>query len=50
MINRRDLLLGSAASLVAASLPVQALNDHSMHNMRAATNDHSAHNSMNCPW
>lgn len=31
MINRRDLLLGSAAGLVAASLPLQAQMDHSQH-------------------
>ncbi len=31
MINRRNLLLGSAAGLVAASLPLQAQMDHSQH-------------------
>ena len=43
MINRRTLLLGSAAGLVAASLPLQAQQDHSAHQGNAATVDHSKH-------
>lgn len=43
MINRRDLLLGSAVGLVAASLPVHAQHNHSMHQAPVATPDHSHH-------
>ena len=43
MINRRTLLLGSAAGLVAASLPLKAQQDHSAHQGNAATVDHSKH-------
>lgn len=43
MINRRTLLLGSAAGLVAASLPLQAQQDHSAHQGNAAAVDHFKH-------
>ncbi|WP_039913714.1 multicopper oxidase family protein [Cellvibrio mixtus] len=39
MINRRNLLVGSAVGLVAASLPLRAQQDHSSHQ----TSDHSHH-------
>ncbi|EIK45081.1 multicopper oxidase [Cellvibrio sp. BR] len=48
MINRRNLLLGSAAGLVAASLPLQAQVDHSQHQMPTPAEpkvDHSQHQS-----
>jgi FtsP/CotA-like multicopper oxidase with cupredoxin domain len=43
MINRRTLLLGSAAGLVAASLPLRAQQDHSAHQKNTAGVDHSQH-------
>jgi FtsP/CotA-like multicopper oxidase with cupredoxin domain len=43
MINRRTLLLGSAAGLVAASLPLRAQQDHSAHQQNTAGVDHSQH-------
>ena len=44
MINRRTLLIGSAAGLVAASLPLHAQQDHSAHQQAAApTSDHTQH-------
>lgn len=49
MINRRNLLLGSAVGLVAASLPVRAQHNHSMHDMPMNSGDHSAHNPVQRP-
>lgn len=46
MINRRTLLLGSAAGLVAASLPLQAQHDHSAHQKNNTGVDHSQHTSV----
>ncbi len=43
MINRRNLLLGSAAGLLAASLPVQAQHNHGTHKVPSTSDDHSAH-------
>jgi len=43
MINRRTLLLGSAAGLVAASLPLSAQQDHSAHQPNTAEADHFPH-------
>ncbi len=41
MINRRDLLVGSALGLVAASLPVRAQHNHGAHSVQASSTDHS---------
>jgi len=43
MINRRNLLLGSAVGLVAASLPLRAQQDHSAHQQHNAGVDHTKH-------
>jgi FtsP/CotA-like multicopper oxidase with cupredoxin domain len=43
MINRRDLLVGSALGLVAASLPVRAQHHHGAHSVQASSTDHSPH-------
>lgn len=43
MINRRTLLLGSAAGLVAASLPVQAQQNHVEHQHNAAQKNNPNH-------
>ena len=44
MINRRNLLLGSAVGLVAASMPLRAQQDHASHQTAVSTAvDHSQH-------
>ena len=43
MINRRNLLVGSAVGLVAASLPLRAQHDHGSHQAQASDSDHSRH-------
>ncbi|PUA27182.1 MAG: copper oxidase [Cellvibrio sp. 79] len=43
MINRRNLLVGSAVGLVAASLPLRAQHDHGSHHAQASGSDHSRH-------
>ncbi|HEY8939015.1 MAG TPA: copper oxidase, partial [Cellvibrio sp.] len=43
MINRRNLLVGSAVGLVAASLPLRAQHDHGSHQAQASGSDHSRH-------
>ena len=43
MINRRNLLMGSAVGLVAASLPLRAQHDHNSHQAQASGSDHSRH-------
>ena len=43
MINRRDLLISSAAGLVVASLPSRAQHDHHAHQGHDMDHDHSHH-------